>query len=248
MTTNPAPERLFFKEADTRLVQALSASFEGNYDNVLLFDGDLVLKGGFLDAVAGIGSLDDVGLVVITGDLTVSGPIALYGSLPGLYVGGTTRAETLEGGDCEIYIQDGTFTHLVYGDYNNGILETCTVETPWVINYDHDLRVDAPGARLVDNYGDDDDADFGSENIGESFVAEVVDPEGESIDVPEFLERLRAGLPVLRPGARTANDAASADVALADQVLHLDLSERARSARSPAPAPPAPVFDRTSGD
>ncbi|WP_331757064.1 hypothetical protein OG582_39700 (plasmid) [Streptomyces anulatus] len=99
MTTNPAPERLSFKEADTRLVQALSASFEGNYDNVLLFDGDLVLEGGFLDAVAGIGSLDDVGLVVITGDLTVSGPIALYGSLPGLYVGGTTRAETLEGGD-----------------------------------------------------------------------------------------------------------------------------------------------------
>ncbi|MCX4679050.1 hypothetical protein OG413_27700 [Streptomyces sp. NBC_01433] len=36
----------------------------------------------------------------------------------------------------------------------------------------------------MDNYGHDDDADFGSENIVESFVAEVVDPEGESIDVP----------------------------------------------------------------
>ncbi|MEU9095448.1 hypothetical protein [Streptomyces sp. NPDC048428] len=201
MANSSAPERLSFTEADTRLVQVLSASFERGYDNVLLFDGDLVLEGGFLDAVAGIRSLDDVDLVVITGDLTVSSPIALYGSLPGLYVGGTTRAETLEGGDCEIYIQNGTFTYLVYGDYNNGILETRTVETPWVINYDHDLRVSAPGARLVDNYGDDDDADFGSQNIVESFVAEVVDPEGESIDVPEFLERLRAGLPVLRPGA-----------------------------------------------
>ncbi|MGW1659251.1 leucine-rich repeat domain-containing protein [Streptomyces atratus] len=228
MTNNPAPERLSFTEADTRLEQALDASFEGHYDNVLLFDGDLVLEGDFSDAVAGIGSLDDVDLVVITGDLTVSGPIALYASLPGLYVGGTTRAETLEGGDCEIYIQDGTFTYLVYGDYNSGILETCTVETPWVINFDHDLRVDAPGARVVDNCGDDDEADFGSENIVESFVAEVVDPEYESIKVPEFLERLRAGLPVLRPGARTANDAALAYVARAraDRVLHLDLSER----------------------
>lgn len=205
MTDNSAPERLSFTEADTRLVQALSASFERDYDNVLLFDGDLALEGGFLEAVAGIGSPDDVDLVVITGDLTVSGPIALYGSLPGLYVGGSTRAETLEGGDCEIYIQDGAFTHLVYGDYNNGILETRTVETPWVINYDHDLRVTAPGARLVDNYGDDDDADFGSRNIVEAFVAEVVDPEDESIDVPEFLERLRAGLPVLRPGADGAD-------------------------------------------
>lgn len=201
MANNSEPERLSFAEADSRLAQALSASFESDYDNILFFDGDLVLEGGFLDAVAGTGSLDGVDLVVVTGDLTVSGPIALYASLPGLYVGGTTRAETLEGGDCEIYIQDGTFTHLVYGDYNNGILETRTVETPWVINYDHDLRVSAPGARLVDNYGDDDDADFSSENIVESFVAEVVDPEDESIDVPEFLERLRAGLPVLRPGA-----------------------------------------------
>ncbi|MFF2901250.1 hypothetical protein [Streptomyces sp. NPDC057966] len=201
MANKSEPERLSFAEADSRLAQALSAAFESDYDNVLLFDGDLELEGGFLDAVAGIGSLDGVDLVVVTGDLTVTGPIALYASLPGLYVGGTTRAETLEGGDCEIQIQDGAFTHLVYGDYNSGILETRTVETPWVINYDHDLRVSAPGARLVDNYGDDDDADFGSENIVESFVAEVVDAEGESIDVPEFLERLRAGLPVLRPGA-----------------------------------------------
>ncbi|MFI8813200.1 MULTISPECIES: hypothetical protein [unclassified Streptomyces] len=208
MTKNSVPERLSFAEANTRLVPALSASFEREYDNVLLFDGDLVLEGGFLEAVAGIGSLDGVDLVVVTGDLTVSGPIALYGSLPGLYVGGTTWAETLEGGDCEIYIQEGTFTHLVYGDYNHGILETRTIETPWVINYDHDLRVSAPGARLVDNYGHDDDADFGSANIVESFVAEVVDTEGESIDVPEFLERLRAGLPVLRPGAGGAADGA----------------------------------------
>ncbi|MCX4969160.1 hypothetical protein OHA98_31280 [Streptomyces sp. NBC_00654] len=204
MTNKPAPERLSFAEADTRLVPALSASFEGDYDHVLLFDGDLELEGGFLEAVAGIGNLDGVDLVVITGDLTVSGPIALYGSLPGLYVGGTTRAETLEGGDCEIYIKSGAFTHLVYGDYNSGILETGTVETPWVINYDHDLRVSAPGALLVDNYGNDDEADFSSENIVESFVAEVVDPEDESIDVPEFLERLRAGLPVLRPEAGVA--------------------------------------------
>jgi hypothetical protein len=227
MANNPTPERLSIAQADTRLEQALSC-FPIRYENVLLFDGDLVLEGDFLEAVEEIESLEAVDLLVITGDLTVSGPIELYDYYPGLYVGGTTHAETLEGGDTEIFINGGTFAHLVYGQYNDGILEAGTVDTPWVINYDHDLRVSAPGARLVDSYGDDDDADFGSENIVESFVAEVVDPEDAEIKVPEFLERLRAGLPVLRPGVQTAREAALADVtrARAERVLHLDLSGR----------------------
>ncbi|MFD0628463.1 hypothetical protein ACFQ2K_43450 [Streptomyces sanglieri] len=45
MVNNSAPERLSFAAADSRLAQALSASFESDYDNVLLFDGDLVLEG-----------------------------------------------------------------------------------------------------------------------------------------------------------------------------------------------------------
>lgn len=55
MANNSAPERLSFAEADTRLVQALSASFERYYDNVLLFDGDLVLEGASLTPSPGSG-------------------------------------------------------------------------------------------------------------------------------------------------------------------------------------------------
>ncbi|GII05232.1 hypothetical protein Pta02_72400 [Planobispora takensis] len=190
-----SPERLTFADADARLDGSLSACFQGDYDTVLFFDGDVVLSGDFLDALTGLGGRE-AGIVAITGDLTVSGPIALYDDTPGLYVEGTTRAETLEGGDAEIYIQDGVFTHLVYGHYNHGILEAGRVETPWVIDYDHDLRITAPGARHVDNYGSSSEAEFTRDDIAERFVPEVVDPGRGSIVVERFLDRLRAGLPV----------------------------------------------------
>ncbi|MER5418814.1 hypothetical protein [Streptosporangium roseum] len=205
MNAHPAPERLAFADADARLDGALSACFQGDYDTALVFDGDVVLDGDFLEAVTPIGG-QGADLIVITGDLTVTGPIALYENNPGLYVEGTTRAETLEGGDAEIYIQDGVFTHLVYGYYNHGILEAGEVETPWVINSDHDLRISAPGARHVDNHGSFSGAEFTDENIAEWFVPEVVHPEYGSILVGEFLDRLRSGLPVLNLGPSTSGE------------------------------------------
>ena len=220
-TATTVPERLSFAEVDARTDGALSASFEGTYDTVLFFDGDVTLDGNFLPAVAALRAamptndrrwppVKPVGrayrpagidLIVITGDLTVAGDIELDDSRPGLYVAGTTRAETLVGGDAEIHIGDGAFTYLVHGHYNHGILETGTLATPWVINSDHDLRVDAPDAYHVDNYGDDADSDFNRSNIAAAFVSQVVDPEDATIIVQAFLDRLRAGLPVLRPDA-----------------------------------------------
>ncbi|MBG0814306.1 hypothetical protein [Planomonospora sp. ID82291] len=195
MNTSASPERISFAEADARLDGSLSVCFQGDYDTVLFFDGDVVLSGDFPRSLAEPGG-QGTDIVAITGDLTVSGRIALYDTIPGLYVEGTTRAETLEGGDAEIYIQDGVFTHLVYGYYNHGILEAGRVETPWVINSDHDLRITAPGARRVDNHGSSSDAEFTRDDIPERFVPEVVDPDRGSILVERFLDRLRAGLPV----------------------------------------------------
>jgi hypothetical protein len=71
----------------------------------------------------------------------------------------------------------------------------------------------------VDNYGDDEDADFAFANgLGEAFVPEVLDEDGR-LDVDEFLNRLRTALPVLLPGARLSR-------ALADRADHLDLTGR----------------------
>jgi hypothetical protein len=223
-----APKLLPFDEADAVLAGALSACFQLYNETVLLFDGDLTVEGDFLTAAAAMvdGEFD---VIAVSGNLTVNGEIALYESTPSLYVGCFTQAETLEGGDCEIYINDGAFTYLVYGYYNDGILETGQIEVPWVINSDHDLRVAAPNALFIDNYHNhDDNADFGGANIAESFVAELVDTEYNCVDVCLFVARLRAGLPVLRPGVRTKTQAALADVeaAAAAKAAGLDLTRR----------------------
>lgn len=220
MTT---PERLTFADADARLEGTLSDIFQGGYDSVLLFDGDVTVEGDLLDVVP-----DDVEVVVITGNLTVRGQIALYESMPALYVGGYTRALTLEGGDAEVYINDGEFTYFVYGYYNDGTLATGTVKTPWVIQSDHDMDVTAPGAYLVDNYGEDDDADFSRKNIADCFVPEVVDAEYGTLDMAAFEKHLFDGLPVLRPGALTAVQEALAEVgrARAERRTELDLTGR----------------------
>ncbi|MFQ6331671.1 leucine-rich repeat domain-containing protein [Nocardia sp. CWNU-33] len=241
MSTFSMPDLLSYADVDARLGGVLSAEFEGAADEpddptVLFFDGDLTLDGDFLSAVAelrGVDGDDDVELIVVTGDLTVNGPIALYEDQPGLYVGGHTRAETLEGGDAEIFIHDGTFTHMVYGYYNHGSLAAGVVDTPWVIDFDHHMALTAPGARWVDNLGVcDRDVDFVAGNgLGEAFVPEVVDNEGR-LDIDTFLNQLRAGLPVLRPGARSARESAAATLddqlsrALADRADHLDLTGR----------------------
>lgn len=204
---NPAPELLSFADADARLGCVLSDTFGGEYETVLLVDGDVVLDGDFLEAVGELGiAPEDYEIVVISGDLTVTGAIEMWASYPALYVGGYTRADTLIGADAEVYIHDGAFTHLVCGQYNDGILETGIVQTPWVINSNHSLLVTAPGALVVDNYGENVDADFTKSNIMESFVPEVVLPEYHELDVLAFRDRLRAGLPVLLPGARTRRD------------------------------------------
>jgi Leucine-rich repeat (LRR) protein len=214
-----------FKTADTRMEGGLKSTFQGGYRTVLLFDGDLTLDDDFLKAISKI-EKSDFDLVVVRGDLTVDGSIALYESTPGLLVTGTTRAETLEGGDAEIYIGNGKFDWVVYGYYNHGILETGTVETPWVINSNHDLRVTAVDAYWIDNYGDDADCDFGRGNIGESFVKEVLDEDGDGIEVHAFIERLRKKKPVLKPGAKTAGEAALAEVERAkdNRIYELDMS------------------------
>ncbi|MEV3978188.1 hypothetical protein [Nonomuraea sp. NPDC049758] len=71
-----------------------------------------------------------------------------------------------------------------------------------MIDYDHAMDVYAPGGRWVNNYDDDDDADFAvGDSVVEAFVPEVVDAEDRCLSVDEFLDRLRAGLPVLWPEA-----------------------------------------------
>ncbi|MGY0236162.1 hypothetical protein [Longispora urticae] len=207
MSKSATPEHVSYDEADARLGGALTSAFDGRYATVLLFDGDLTVDGNFPDAFRDLLVERAVEVVVVTGNLTVTGRIGFHDSLPGLYVGGRTEAETLEAGDAEVHIHDGTFTYLVHGYHNDGTLRTGTVETPWVIEHEHVMEVHAPGALRVDEYGTAAHADFSGFGVAAAFVPEVVDEHVE-LRIDEFLNRLRAGLPVLLPGAREAAEAA----------------------------------------
>ena len=220
-------ELLSFEDADKRCDLALSANFQGRYSRVIFFEGNTIFGEDLLKAVSKL-TKETIDQIIVHGDLTVKGRIALYENTPGLYVSGTTRAQTLEGGDCEIYVQDGTFEYLVYGYYNDGILETGNVTVPWIINSNHDLRVMNKGARTVDNYDDDDDCEFGSDNISESFVKSVLDEDGTGLQVDAFLKYLMKGKPVLKTGANSGTDKALSDVfaAIDKRVTSLDLQEK----------------------
>ncbi|MEV6524754.1 hypothetical protein AB0M43_22620 [Longispora sp. NPDC051575] len=207
MPQSATPELVPYAEADARLGGALTSAFDGGYATALLFDGDLTVAGDFPDAFHDLLVTRAVEVVVVTGNLTVTGRVGFHDSLPGLYVGGRTEAETLEAGDAEVHIHDGTFTYLVHGYHNDGTLRTGTVVTPWVIEHEHVMAVHAPGALRVDEFGDAARADFAGVGVAAAFVSEVVDEHVE-LRIDEFLNRLRAGLPVLRPGAREAAEAA----------------------------------------
>jgi Leucine-rich repeat (LRR) protein len=230
----PAFEVLSFDAADVKFDGALGRAFQGSYETVLFLEGNVAIDGDFFKAISKL-TEKEFEIIAVKGDLTVSGRIALYESLPGLYVSGATSGDTLEGGDCEIYVQDGTFKYFVYGYYNDGTLDAGKVVTPWVINSNHDLRVTSEGARTIDNYGDDDDYEFGSENIGESFAKGVLSKDGSEIKIDSFLAHLMKGKPVLKAGAKSGTEKALADIAVAasDQKTEIDFSEKKLKAFPP---------------
>lgn len=207
---HPAPQRLSFEDADERLNDALSDVFDSDeYRSVLLFEGDVHLDGDILSAVDTAG----VDLIAVTGDLIVAGSVALYGRTPGLYVAGLTRAQALERGDADIHLTDGAFEYLVHERGVEGTLAVHgAVETPWVIvSGGFAVSFDAPGAYAVDDTGDVAvPVDFDRARVAASFVPEVLDADLGTIVIPAFLDRLRAGLPVLLAGARSTSEAAAA--------------------------------------
>ncbi len=224
-------EVLDFDEADARLDELLSCHIQQSCgEDVALFDGDLTIDGSFSDAMKSLG-VANIAIIAISGNLTVNGPIDLYDYTPCLYVGGLIWAETLECEDSEVYVT-GTIKYAVYCCGNEGMGDV-DVSAPWVINHGRILSCEPREALIVDTRhpywrGADARVDFDESNLVEAFVAEVVDHEENEIRFDKFLERLRAGQPVLREGARTLDEATADHVAaaIASGASTLDLTDR----------------------
>ncbi len=232
-STESQGQMLSFEDADALQKGELRARFEGDFESVLYFDGDLQLKGDFLSSVEKLAT-GEFDLIVVTGNLTVEGRIALYDYTPSLIVQGITRAETLEGGDCEVYVDTAILDFYLYGFMSDGILETGELTAPYVINYGHHLVTNLENSVSIDNYGDDPDYQFGSENIKASFVKAVLsddyedDEDEREVDVGKLYSRLKAKKTVLKKGAMTTQQQAHFDIGIAILAKDVELDLRAR--------------------
>lgn len=82
--------------------------------------------------------------------------------------------------------------HVVYGHYNDHVLDADMVETPMLLTSDHPMEFRKRRVTHdLDVFGHQDPAST-------RFVPEVIDLEQEKLDLDRLYARMKAGQPVLR--------------------------------------------------
>src|ERR1044072_1128273 len=184
-----------------------------SYDAILFFDGDTTIDGNLdQDAVRTflkeLNSDQDVSdmLVMINGNLSVSGVVGMGDYSPHLLVLGSIHCEVLYSGDDTMFITgDAHVKYAYYGYYNDG---TITVEgttyVPYVLNSDHHSAIKPEGAILINVYSDHNDFfeyDYTNEVLEEVVVPAVLDDKGE-FNFWNFIEVVKQGLSPFKEGVK----------------------------------------------
>ncbi|MCB9640104.1 MAG: leucine-rich repeat domain-containing protein [Myxococcales bacterium] len=203
---------------------------------LILFEGDTTiqgdLEGGFAESLEGIEGDKSRAVLIFAGNLTVQGKLSSMDYWPNILVLGDVYADALFSGDSEIYITgDAHIKHLVYGNYNDGMLTIDgTTHTRYVICSDHSMEMTAPGAVFINAYSDYDDFfdyDYYASDLEHVLTNKVC--RGEDIDVDAFLESLKKKRPVFRKGVKPARqliqERLDALVKQGKPPEHLDLAE-----------------------
>ncbi|MBT1686833.1 leucine-rich repeat domain-containing protein [Dawidia soli] len=183
-----------------------------SHDHVLFFEGDTRLTEtldkdwaqSLLQTLDAEASADDL-LIVVNGNLTVEGDIAIGDYHPCLLVIGNVACEVLVSGDDTIFITgDAHITHAFYGYYNDGSIQIDgTTHVPYVINSDHSSGITPSGAILINAYSDHHD--FFDYDYLSGALPEVVVPEAlnkGTFDAWKFIEWVRAGQSPFVEGAK----------------------------------------------
>lgn len=186
-----------------------------HYDNILLFETSTSLSGDFnTDWIrhawqAAGAKTPDIGnlLVVVNGDLHVTGDIVFNDYLPSLLILGNVTCHVLQSADeCMHITGDAKIRYAYYGYYNDGTITIAgKTQTPYVLNSDHDSQIKPEGATLINVYSDDDDFfeyDYTVKDLPEVMVPEVLDNMGH-LKVWSFISLLKAGKSPFKEGAKT---------------------------------------------
>jgi len=189
-----------------------------HHERVLLFEGDTDIPGDLnpdwvSHTLREIGEADDIGelLILINGNLNVSGDIAFSDYRPSLLVLGNVSCDVLKSADeCMCITGDATIKYAYYGYYNDGTITIHGItRVPYVLNSDHASQINPEGAILINVYSDHDDFfeyDYTTKDLPAVLVAEVLD-KGEWIKVWPFINMLKAGKSPFIPGAKTPRQA-----------------------------------------
>lgn len=191
-----------------------------DHEKILLFDGDTTIEGD-MDAEwvsrtleAAGESPDDSGLlVIVNGNLTVTGDIRFSDYRPALLVLGDLHCHVLKSGDESIHISgNATIKYAYYGYYNDGSISIAGKTTvPYVLNSDHHSDLTPVDSVLINVYSDDDDFfeyDFTQKDLAEVILPELM-KDSFSLNVWAFIDKLKTGASPFKPGATTPRQAAA---------------------------------------
>lgn len=169
------------------------------YDTVIFVDGDLNVDGDFCEwfQTQCEDPSEECALLVVTGDLTVSGRMKYYGAYPGVFVGGTFRGETIESDDSIMFFENASIQHFVYRSYEDGIFEVAgTFETP--LTYTHNVNywtTSSVGKINVDQDGVNTES--GVLSPKDFFVPEVLAESGD-LDLNKLYDTMKTGSPITK--------------------------------------------------
>lgn len=188
-----------------------------NLDNgdVIFFDGDTHIDEHLsLDYTDKINP--DAVLVVVNGDLTVTGDIAIRDYRPWLLVLGDVTCDVLYSGDNTIHITgDAHVKYAYYGYYNDGMITVDgTTYVPYVLNSDHCSNITPEGAVLINLYSDYNDFfeyDYTSEELEVKLIKAALGKDGMP-DGWKFIEVLKTGKSPFLKNARPAREEHQEDI------------------------------------
>jgi hypothetical protein len=183
-------------------------------ERVLLVMGDLLLENLDLDDLLGGDSMGPAPyLILVTGNLTISGPIYNVNTdaATGLIVLGDLAAENMVVGGQQVYV-GGTLrvANLFWGDYNHGELRVKSDAEARVMTFTDEYHVSIGGEQraryLLDEAREEESpVDFLYDGLCRIFKPDCVNEDGSGednlsslIDRDIVVQSLRDGLPVVR--------------------------------------------------
>jgi predicted DNA-binding WGR domain protein/Leucine-rich repeat (LRR) protein len=184
------------------------------YDSIFVLEGDVFVNGNLdEDSLADLLELENEDdyeegcLYIFKGNLSVKGDVDIPEDCPCLLVLGDLYCEVLHSFDNVIQVNGDAYIKYAFnGNYNHGsITIEGTAHVPYILNSDHDSRLNPSKDTVCINYYSDWDDfftyDYYSEDLPEICLKKALSSDGE-FQYDQFIALLKAGKSPIKKGAK----------------------------------------------